>query len=244
MDLSRPVERRDYNRQCNQTIYDPPGERSTLTLLTGLLDAALHMWDQDPATAKAQIRVAAAIVRGALTGAPEDTFQLHTRGLARWQARKISEFIEASLQSKIRLQDCATQTRLSVGYFSAAFKLTFGTTVGEYIRRRRVERAKQLMLLSEMPLSQVALAAGFGDQAHYSRVFRDVVGISPNAWRRKNMTLTPTERDAVIDVQQIQSPRFEQHGRIDAASGTIPAPNAEDLHGRTMSGPAILRSPR
>jgi len=50
------------------------------------------------------------------------------------------------------------------------------------------------MLLSQMPLSQVALAAGFSDQAHYCRVFRNVIGISPNIWRRKNMRLSPAEQ--------------------------------------------------
>jgi AraC-like DNA-binding protein len=65
--------------------------------------------------------------------------------------------------------------------------------VCDYIRRRRVERAQQLMLLSQESLAQIALACGFADQAHYCRVFRSVVGVSPSAWRRRNMNLAPGE---------------------------------------------------
>jgi AraC family transcriptional regulator len=181
--------------QHNQTAYGPRTEHVSLTVLSELLDDALRMWDQDRITAKSQISVAAAMSRGALTGTQDEAPRLHTGGLAPWQAHKVAEFIDASLDSKIRLRDCAKQTRLSANYFSRAFKATFGTTVAYYIRRRRVERAQRLMLLSSMPLSQVALATGFSDQAHYCRVFRDVMGISPNVWRRKHMTMTPTERD-------------------------------------------------
>jgi AraC-like DNA-binding protein len=187
----------------NQTAYWPRTEHVSLTVLTELLDAALLMWDQDRIAAKSQIRVAAAMSRGALTDTKGGAPRLHTGGLAPWQAHKVAEFIDASLDSKIRLQDCAKQTRLSASHFSRAFKATFGTPVAYYIRRRRVERARRLMLLSSMPLSQVALATGFSDQAHYCRVFRDVMGISPNVWRRKHMTITPTERDIVCDMQEI-----------------------------------------
>ena len=114
-------------------------------------------------------------------------------GLVPWQARKVREFIDGSLESKIRLQDCASKARLSASHFSRAFKATFGTTVRDYIRRRRIERAQQLMLSSDAPQSQIAVSCGFADQAHYCRVFRDVVGLSPRAWRRRHMKLAPEE---------------------------------------------------
>jgi transcriptional regulator GlxA family with amidase domain len=115
------------------------------------------------------------------------------RGLLPWQARKVQEFIDGSLNSKIRLQDCASMVRLSTGHFSRLFKATFGTKVINYIHRRRIERAQHLMLVSKEPLSQIAFACGFSDQAHYCRVFRTVMGSSPNAWRRRNMAVEPGE---------------------------------------------------
>jgi len=181
----------------NQSCYEPALNPAPLAVVTGLLDAALRLWDDDRSQAKSQIKVAAAMLRGSTDDAPADVKDAlesaSTRGLAPWQARKVKEFIDASLDSTIRLRDCASKARLSASYFSHAFRATFGTTVCDYIRRRRVERAQRLMLLSSEPLSQIALACGFADQAHYCRVFRDVVGSSPNVWRRRKMNLAPGE---------------------------------------------------
>lgn len=182
---------------CNQASYDSAPEASSLAVVTGFLDTALRMWDDDRIQAKSQIKIAAAMLRGytdeSPTGAKDAAAATDTRCLAPWQTRKVKEFIDESLGSTIRLRDCASRARLSTSYFSHAFKATFGTTVCHYIRRRRVERAQQLMLMSDQPLVQIALACGFTDQAHYCRVFRDVVGASPNAWRRRNMALAPGE---------------------------------------------------
>ena len=178
----------------------PLSERTPVRLAIRILDAALQIWDKDRAQAKSQIKVAAAMLRSDIDGLPIRAAPAGRagHGLAPWQVRKVREFIDASLDSKIRLQDCASQTGLSANHFSRAFKAAFGTTVVDYIHRRRVERAQQLMLTSEQPLSQIALSCGFADQAHYCRVFRAVVGLSPNAWRRQNM------REAAADQAELE----------------------------------------
>lgn len=204
MGIVQSTECFDHNQQYSHILCEPPGDQVTLTMLTGLLDAALHMWDQDRITAKARIRAAADMLRGAVADVGEEASRGRSRGLAPWQARKVTEFIQASLKSKIRVQDCAKQTRLSVSHFSVAFKVTFGVTVGEYIRHRRIERAQRLMLLSTMSLSQIGLAVGFSDQAHYCRVFRGIMGISPNAWRHRNLVLTPADRTLAGDLLPMQ----------------------------------------
>ncbi len=181
----------------SQSSCESVSELSSLAVVTGFLDAALRMWDDDCIQAKSRVKIATAMLRGFADEAPADAKDGSTLSdrhvLAPWQTRKVKEFIDASLDSTIRLGDCASKARLSTSYFSHAFKATFGTTVCNYIRQRRVERAQQLMLLSNEPLSQIALACGFSDQAHYCRVFRDVVGLNPKAWRRRNMNLAPGE---------------------------------------------------
>ena len=174
-----------------QASRDPNLGHPSLLLVAEFLDSALRMWDDDRNDAKSQVKTAIAMLRGYAAelsvGDKQAAAPAHSHGLAPWQTRKVKEFIDGSLDSKIRLRDCASRVRLSKGYFSLAFKATFGTTTSHYIRRRRIERAQKLMLLSDEPLSRIALACGFADQAHYSRVFRDVVGQSPNAWRRRNV---------------------------------------------------------
>lgn len=194
MGVSQPI--RDYEMHDRWSEQSGPlSEHSPAAVARRFLDAALRIWDEDQAQAKLQIKIAAAILRSDIDEPPmqETPPGRVGHGLAPWQVRKVEEFIDASLGSKIRLQDCASQTRLSVSHFSRAFKATFGTTVLDYIHRRRVEHAQQLMLLSRQPLSQIALSCGFSDQAHYCRIFRAVVGLSPNTWRRQNMREAPDD---------------------------------------------------
>jgi len=168
-----------------------------LATVTGFLHAALRMWDENPIQAKSQVTAAAEMLRDFGDALP--TYGSHavlhsdTGVLAPWQIRKVKEFINASLPATIRMPDCASQVRLSASYFSCAFKATFGMTVRDYIRHRRIELAQQLMLSSEAPQSHIAVACGFCDQAHYCRVFRDVTGLTPRAWRRRNTKLASDE---------------------------------------------------
>ena len=57
-------------------------------------------------------------------------------------------------------------------------------TPGEYLRRCRLERARRLMQRSAAPLAEIAAAAGFSDQSHFSNAFRKIFGVSPGAFRR------------------------------------------------------------
>jgi AraC family transcriptional regulator len=105
-------------------------------------------------------------------------------GLAPWQVRRVTEFIEENLASTIRLQDLAGIARLSHSHFCRAFKESVGHPAHAYVMRRRVERAQGLMLTTGEPLSQIAALCGMADQAHFCKLFRRLVGETPNAWRR------------------------------------------------------------
>jgi AraC-like DNA-binding protein len=105
-------------------------------------------------------------------------------GLAPWQMRKVTSHIETNLDTSIRSGDLAALLRLTPCHFSRAFRNSFGHSPLEYVIRRRMERAQGLMLSTDAPLSQIALECGLADQAHFSRLFRRIVGESPRAWRR------------------------------------------------------------
>ncbi len=105
-------------------------------------------------------------------------------GLARWQIDKIKRHIETNLDDTIQVADLAVIARLSAGYFSNAFKVSFGQSPHAYIVGRRLARAKELMTSSELSLCAIAFDCGFSDQAHLCRQFRRATGASPNAWRR------------------------------------------------------------
>jgi len=105
-------------------------------------------------------------------------------GLSPWRMRRVEQHIEENLDVTIRIEDLAVIAKLSVRHFSLAFKQSFGVPPHAHIVRRRIEKAQELMLLTDEPLAQVALACGLTDQAHLSKWFRRLAGVSPNAWRR------------------------------------------------------------
>ena len=84
----------------------------------------------------------------------------------------------------IRIEDMARVARLSASHFSKAFRLDFGTSPYAYIVRRRIERAQEMMLLTDEPLAGIAVACGLADQSHLTRLFHRIVGVSPASWRR------------------------------------------------------------
>ena len=123
----------------------------------------------------------------ARTGPPLPGVGVATRGgLAPWQVRRVTEYIEEHLSSTIRLQDLAGIARLSHSHFCRAFKESLGHPAHAYVMRRRVNRAQGLMLTTSESLSQIAALCGMADQAHFCKLFRRLVGESPNAWRRAN----------------------------------------------------------
>jgi AraC family transcriptional regulator len=106
-------------------------------------------------------------------------------GLAPWQARRVAAYIESNIGSKINVVELAAFVQLSIGHFSRAFKVSFGASPLAYVMRQRILRAQAIMASSEAPLSWIALDCGMCDQAHFSRTFRRLIGVSPNVWRRQ-----------------------------------------------------------
>jgi AraC-like DNA-binding protein len=72
-----------------------------------------------------------------------------------------------------------------VSHFARSFKASLGVPAHRWLVLRRIERAKELMLATQSGLSDIALEAGFSDQASFNRTFRQFVGISPGRWRRE-----------------------------------------------------------
>ena len=79
----------------------------------------------------------------------------------------------------------AAEFGLSVSHFSRAFRISTGLPPHQWLLRQRVKAAKQLMTVRDLPLSEIAISAGFANQSHFTRVFSAAVGVSPAAWRRE-----------------------------------------------------------
>lgn len=105
------------------------------------------------------------------------------RGRPAWtiQAR---DLLHADLTARRTLGDLAAAVGVHPVTLARTFRRSFGCSVGEYLRRLRIERAAAQLGGSETPLAAIALAAGFADQSHFSNLFRRETGMSPSAYRR------------------------------------------------------------
>jgi AraC-like DNA-binding protein len=104
-------------------------------------------------------------------------------GLAPARANRICEYIDSHLQENIGLEVLAEIAQLSVHHFARAFRQSLGIPPHNYIVQRRVEHAQQLLRNTDLPLSEIAIVAGFTDQSHLSRHFRTITGVSPSLAR-------------------------------------------------------------
>jgi AraC family transcriptional regulator len=100
------------------------------------------------------------------------------------QLQGVVDSIYASLDRNIRLTDLATIAGLDTYHFCTLFKQSMGTSPYQYVLQQRIRRAKQLLKLNkEMAIADVALQCGFANQSHFTRRFRQQVGITPKAYR-------------------------------------------------------------
>lgn len=106
--------------------------------------------------------------------------------LSPWQLRRALDYMTAHLDGDPTVAQLARECGLSAGYFARAFRATTGVTPHQWLIRRRVARARELLLTSRLELAHIALTCGFVDQSHLTRVFVRFQGDSPGRWRRRH----------------------------------------------------------
>ena len=160
-------------------------------LFNAVSSALQKQWD----TAQESVQRASAILKVeppfscAPISAKQNGSAIRIRGgLAPWQIRQVTTYIEGHLDKTIRTKDLAALVKLSSFHFCRAFRESFNDSPHGYLMRRRVERAQGLMLTTNAPLGQIAAECGLADQAHFNKLFRRFVGDSPGAWRRARAT--------------------------------------------------------
>lgn len=101
-----------------------------------------------------------------------------------WQIHRINQYIADHIGRCILVSDLSAILQRSEAHFARAFKRTLGICPHAYIIHCRLEKACRLMMGSDTPLSDIALACGLSDQAHLCKLFRQTTGLTPAAWRR------------------------------------------------------------
>ena len=104
-------------------------------------------------------------------------------GLPPHLLRRTEAYIEANLDTPLRISELAQIVGLSEFHFARMFKTATGEPPHSYVQRRRMEEAKRLMRETAMELAEIALACGFATQSHFSACFRKQTGLTPRAYR-------------------------------------------------------------
>jgi AraC-like DNA-binding protein len=113
----------------------------------------------------------------------EDHSGRNVRSLQKWRLKRVLQYVDDHLAAKITLQDLATVAGLSRMHFAAQFRTAVGMRPHEYLLKRRIEAAEQLLKQAEVSLVDVALTVGFQTQAHFTTVFKRFAGDTPHQWR-------------------------------------------------------------
>jgi AraC family transcriptional regulator len=100
------------------------------------------------------------------------------------QLQRLDDYVRTHLDESIRVSSLANVLSVSEGHLHRALKAATGDTPIAFINRRRIERATEWLRESSLGVQETALAVGFASPSAFARVFRNVMGHSPAAYRR------------------------------------------------------------
>ena len=113
----------------------------------------------------------------------ESSRQYGRQGLRSWELQKIDDYVDGNMEETISLLNLASVVGLSRMHFASQFRHSTGIRPHEYVLRRRIFRAQQLLRRPTSNVLDTALTVGFETQSHFSTVFKRIIGETPARWR-------------------------------------------------------------
>jgi AraC family transcriptional regulator len=96
---------------------------------------------------------------------------------------RVRDLLHARFAEPVRLGDLAAEAGVHHAHLARVFRVHVGASVGTYVRRLRLEWAASQLAATELPLSEIALRAGFADQSHFTKAFKQHAGLTPLRYR-------------------------------------------------------------
>lgn len=106
-------------------------------------------------------------------------------GLSDRQMLQVADYVNEHLAQEIKISELAQLTRMSHFHFSRLFKQAFGISPHQYVIEQRVEKAKQLLKQSQLPIVEIAMLCGFSSHSHLGKCFRQYTRMSPKQYRER-----------------------------------------------------------
>lgn len=104
--------------------------------------------------------------------------------LPAWLA-KAQEYVHGQFKRSFRIPDLAREVEIPPVRLARAFRRHFGLSIGAYARKLRLDWAAVELASSETPIPVIAARAGFADQSHFTRAFREYTGLTPRRFRNR-----------------------------------------------------------
>lgn len=105
--------------------------------------------------------------------------------------RTVQVYLEANFLRQLTLAEIAGVAHVHRVHLARQFRRYFSTTVGQFLRRKRIEHACYLVSTSKQALTDVAMDCGFSDQSHFSAAFRKQMGLTPARFRQMAASSAP-----------------------------------------------------
>lgn len=105
------------------------------------------------------------------------------RNLYSSKATNLKDIIELHLYSNLAIEDLAKLSQMSLSTFKREFKKEFNDTPLKYITAKRIEKAENLLTLTEMSVSAIAYEIGYSDPQYFTRIFKKNIGSTPTIYR-------------------------------------------------------------
>lgn len=98
----------------------------------------------------------------------------------------LKNIIELHLYSNLGVEELAKLSNLSLSSFKREFKTEFNDSPNNYINSKKIEKAKELLKITPMPISEIAYEVGFNDPLYFTRIFKNKIGASPTTYRSEH----------------------------------------------------------
>lgn len=97
---------------------------------------------------------------------------------------QVKDYIFHHLHGAIQVQDIAQNLQVNADYLSHLFSSSENMTIIQYIRQEKVHRGENLLKYSDYRVQDIAFYLGFSSQSHFAKIFQEVTGMKPNAYRK------------------------------------------------------------
>ncbi len=161
--------------------------REALSRVCMLYDVLFSDIQKRSAGEKEKVSALALYILSELSDSITDRYVSPRKHHTNLHVQRDMRYVQDNFTSELRLYDVAVAVGVTECYLSCIFSSLIGSTFGDYLSLVRIKHAKNLLSTTDMPVTEIAFACGFGSFSNFERVFKKICGITPKAYRKSHI---------------------------------------------------------